>query len=85
MKKSLHRKEYKILLRLLYEKRTAADIKQEELAEKLGVHQSYISKTENGDRRIDLVELSDFCEALGVNLVELVNEYYRRIKNIKSK
>lgn len=80
MEKTLHRKEYKILLRLLYEKRINAGLKQEELAERLGVHQSFISKTENGERRIDVVELADYCQALGVDLRELVNEYTTRLQ-----
>ena len=79
MEKSLHRKEYKILLRLLYEKRMSAGLKQEELARKLGVHQSFISKTENGERRLDLVELSDYCEALGTDLLVFITDYYREV------
>ena len=80
MEKSLHRKEYKILLKLLYEQRMKTGLKQEELARKLGVHQSFISKIENGDRRIDLVELQDFCEALGTDLLAFVQEYQKELR-----
>ena len=79
MEKSLRRKEYKILLRLLYEKRMATGLKQVEMARKLGVHQSFISKTENGERRLDLIELADFCNALGTNLVEFTSEFHKEI------
>jgi transcriptional regulator with XRE-family HTH domain len=76
VEKTLHRKEYRILLRLLYEKRINAGLKQEELAERLGVHQSFISKTENGERRIDVVELVDYCGALGVSFPEVIGEFF---------
>lgn len=79
MEKSLHRKEYKILLKLLYAKRMAAGLKQEELAKKLGVHQSFISKTENGERRLDFVELADFCTALGTDLTALTEEFQKEL------
>lgn len=79
MQKSLHREEYKILLRLLYSLRMSTGMKQEDLAEKLSVHQSIISKIESGERRVDLIELKDICEALGSNLEEFMNEFIRKL------
>lgn len=54
-------------------------MKQEDLAEKLSVHQSIISKIESGERRVDLIELKDICEALGSNLEEFMNEFIRKL------
>ena len=83
MQKSLHRKEYKILLELLYRLRVSAGLRQEDLAEKLDVHQSFISKIEGGDRRVDLIELMDICEALGSNLNEFITEYLQILHETK--
>ena len=43
---------------------------QKELAKRLGVTQSYISKIEKGLRRIDLFELMEYCEATKISLTE---------------
>ena len=48
-------------------------LKQEELAKRLGVHQSFVSKVENGERRLDVLELRDLCEALGIGLSAFIN------------
>ena len=38
----------------------------------LGIEQSYISKTEIGDRRLDVIELLEYCDAMGLTLTEFV-------------
>jgi transcriptional regulator with XRE-family HTH domain len=65
-------------MKLLRELRVEAKLKQSELAESLGRPQSYVSKYEHGDRRLDLVELHEIAEALGVDLIELVGRYLGR-------
>ncbi|WP_299031862.1 helix-turn-helix transcriptional regulator [uncultured Sulfitobacter sp.] len=66
--------EHKILLRLLKKTRVEAGLRQIDLAKKLRVPQSMISKYEVGERRIDLLELRDICAALGISLPELVEQ-----------
>ena len=51
---------------------------QGELAERLGQTQSWVSKVERGERRLDLVELREFCEGMGVPFVEFVAEFDRK-------
>ena len=79
MKKSLQRKEYKVLLRVLYQLRTSSGLRQEDLAIKLDEPQSFVSKIESGERRIDLVELKDICEALGSSLEEFIQEFKKAL------
>ena len=38
----------------------------------LGIEQSYVSKTEIGDRRIDVIELLEYCNAMGLTLTDFV-------------
>ncbi len=49
-------------------------IRQVELAEKLGVPQSFISKYESGDRRLDILELRQVCDAIGVPFDEFIRK-----------
>ncbi len=40
-----------------------------ELSDRLGVPHSFVGKIEQGERRIDVVEFIQYCEALGVSPV----------------
>ena len=73
------RTERHTLLELLKEIRIEAGLRQVDLAGKLHVPQSMISKYEVGERRVDLLELRDICEATGISLVEFVRELEKRL------
>lgn len=78
--KTIHRAEYKILLCLLREIRERSGITQTELAKELGTDQTFISKIETGERRVDIIELKSICEALGVDLQDFINQLIKKIK-----
>jgi len=58
---------YELFRTLLRKIRVEAGLTQVELAEKLGKPQSYVSKAELGERRLDFIETLDFCGACGVD------------------
>ena len=47
-------------------------LSQRDLAKKLGKPQTYISKVETCERRIDLIEALRLCEVLGVTLEAVI-------------
>jgi transcriptional regulator with XRE-family HTH domain len=60
---------------LLREIRLNASLKQSELAERINQSQSYISKYESGERRLDLLELDQICDAVGISLIDFVRRF----------
>lgn len=64
--------EKKRLLSLLRQMRLDAGLRQEDLAEKLGEPQSFVSRYESGERRLDVLELRQISKVLGVSLTEFV-------------
>ena len=68
MEKSLFTENQKKLQQLLRDLREAKELRQEDVAEALDVPQSFVSKIESGERRLDILELRDVCEVLGVSL-----------------
>ncbi len=75
--------EQSILQNLLKRFRTDANLKQSELAEILNQSQSFVSKYESGERRLDLLELWQICQALNINLTEFVAEFEQLLNESK--
>ncbi len=62
MKKTIYSDEHRYLVERLKRARKEAGLDQERVAKLLGVSQSYISKVESGQRRIDLIQLKQFAK-----------------------
>ncbi|MGI4748222.1 MAG: helix-turn-helix domain-containing protein [Janthinobacterium lividum] len=60
------------LQQILAEKRTAAQLTQVELAERLKRPQSFVSKYESGERRLDVVEFIEVTDGIGCRADEIV-------------
>lgn len=69
-----------MFLRCLREARGRAGLTQVELAGKLGQTQSFVSKCERGERRLDMVEVRSFCVALGVSFASFASGLDRAIE-----
>ena len=65
----------KTLAQLLVSLRHEAGLRQVDLAQRLRKPQSFVSKYESGERRLDLVELYSICQVLKVPLSELVKRF----------
>jgi transcriptional regulator with XRE-family HTH domain len=63
------------LAALLRQVRLDANLTQSQLAEKIGQTQSYVSKYENGEQRLDLIELEAVSKAVGISLTDFVERY----------
>lgn len=66
------RKEFGDFIR---ERRLQRDMYQREVAEMVGVSQSYYSLVENGEREVDLVLAMKICSALRLDLSKFISKY----------
>ena len=71
------------LLLLLKETRQKRGVTQVELAEKLGVPQSFVSKYESGERQLDILELRQICHFIGISFDNFVHQLEERINETK--
>ena len=62
MDKTIYTKDHKFIIEQLKKARIDAGFDQEKAAELLGKTQSYISKIEAGQRRIDIVQLKEIAK-----------------------
>lgn len=65
----------KRFLALVRQIRLDAGLRQGDLAEKLRQPQSFVSRYESGERRLDLLELRQVCAVLGVSLTDFVRRF----------
>jgi len=70
---------YDRLRQLLIRARQDAGLRQADVAKRLGQHQSYVSKVEAGERRLDVVEFLEFAAAIEADPVPIV----RRVNKIR--
>jgi transcriptional regulator with XRE-family HTH domain len=77
--------EQRRLRALLRQVRNEAGLKQVDLARKLNQSQSFVSKYESGERRLDLLELRDICTAVGIPLTEFVRRFDRSFHEARPK
>jgi transcriptional regulator with XRE-family HTH domain len=79
MPKSIFSVGQEKLQKLLRQVRTDAGFTQIELADKLRRPQSFVSKYESGERRLDLIELRQICETLKISLADFVKRFEKSL------
>jgi transcriptional regulator with XRE-family HTH domain len=70
--KSLYSERYRRLLKYLVAARKASGLSQQAVADKLERPQSFVSKYESGERRLDVVELLILADVIGFNANHVV-------------
>jgi len=68
--------EFRAMLKVL---RIEEGLSQSELARRLGLPQSYVSKYETGERRLDFVETVQICEALGIGIQKFAADFAAKL------
>lgn len=79
--RSIHSVEYQVVLSLLKELRQEAGLRQADLAAIVGRPQTFVSKYELGERRLDIIELRQLCIALGTSLPAFVGRLESVLNN----
>lgn len=74
MAKAKFSQSYTKLRRVLVAVRRAAKLKQADVATIIGKPQSYVSKIEMGERRLDVIEFVEYVRALGADPIRLLRQ-----------
>jgi len=75
--KSIHDQRYIEVVALVRQARERSGLTQLEVAQRLGRPQSYLSKVETCERRVDLIELMQLCRAIGATLPDIIPVEFR--------
>ncbi len=67
--------------KLLKDLRQDKNLTQAQLADRLGLPQSYVSKYETGERRLDFVETFFVCKALGIGIEDLAKAFSTMLRS----
>ncbi len=74
--KSIYTDDYINIISVLRAIRINKNITQAEMAKRLNTTQSFVSKVENRERRLDVIELLSWIDALGVSVSDVLPEKY---------
>lgn len=78
--KSIYTDDYINIISVLRAIRINKNITQAEMAKLLNTSQSFVSKVENRERRLDVIELLSWIDALDVSVSDVLPEKYNRGK-----
>jgi transcriptional regulator with XRE-family HTH domain len=73
MVQAINASAYQALPKLLIEARQQSGFLQAQVAAQLQKPQSFVSKYESGDRRLDVIELMEILKVLGIDIHEFLN------------
>jgi transcriptional regulator with XRE-family HTH domain len=65
-------KRHKRLVEILVAARKSAGVRQAELARRVGKTQTFVTRFEAGQRRIDVIELLALCEIIGIDALKVI-------------
>jgi len=79
MASSLHTFRYKIFRKLIVDARREAKVRQTDLADRLGKPQSFVSKYERGERRLDFIEFIAIAEVINLDVHDFIERYTEEV------
>ncbi|MCW9710930.1 helix-turn-helix domain-containing protein [Avibacterium sp. 21-586] len=85
LRTSIHAEEQLFLRQLFIAQRQALGLSQRALAERLGVIYSLIGKIETGDRRLDIIEFIEYCQALELQPSKVLQKIQQQFFQINEK
>jgi transcriptional regulator with XRE-family HTH domain len=65
---------------LMREIRENAGMLQEDVSRAMGKSQSFMSRVESGQRRVDVIELQRFCRVVGIKMTDFVRLFERHVR-----
>lgn len=80
MKKRVYIAQRNRLVSILREMRLEAGLTQVDLAISIEKDQAYVSRYENGQRRLDVLEVREICQAIGITLEEFIRRLEKALK-----
>ena len=72
--------ELVVLGNVLVRARERAGLKQSEVAARLALPASYLSKVENGTRRLDVIEFIQIAQAMNSDPAEIIRELRKELR-----
>lgn len=84
MPNPIHDPKYTIFRELLTAARTKQGLLQSDVAERIGKNQSFVSKYERGERRLDLPEFIELADALGIDTEDFIAQYRAQVRERKT-
>lgn len=84
MDKSPHSVAATALRELLSNKRRSKHLHQMDVANALQRPQSFVSKYENGERKIDVIDFIQICRSMNLDPASILNEYLEIINSIEN-
>ena len=78
--KTVYKNDYKQLIEHLKKARKKSRLTQIELGKRLGTDQSYVSKIERLQRRLDIIELKLICEALHIDFPKFIRSFEKNLR-----
>jgi len=79
MASSLHTLRYNIFRKLIVDTRREAKVRQTDLADRLGKPQSFVSKYERGERRLDFIEFIAIAEVINLDVHDFIARYAEEV------
>lgn len=84
MPNPVHDPKYTVFRDMLVAARMERNMMQSQVAEKLGRPQSFVSKYERGERRLDLPEFVEIAEVLELNVADFIVRYKALVEVLRA-